>query len=48
MKHLSYSCGYFKAENDTLYDAQVNKVDHILTKLNLKKGMSLLKAHENK
>ena len=39
---LSYSCGYFKTENDTLYDAQVNKVDHILTKLNLKEGMSLL------
>jgi len=39
---LSYSCGYFKTENDTLYDAQVNKVAHILTKLNLKEGMSLL------
>lgn len=41
-KTLSYSCGYFKNENDTLYDAQVNKVHHILTKLNLKEGMSLL------
>lgn len=39
---LSYSCGYFKNENDTLHDAQVNKVHHILTKLNLKEGMSLL------
>lgn len=41
-KTLSYSCGYFKKNDDTLYDAQVNKVHHILTKLNLKEGMSLL------
>ncbi len=41
-KTLSYSCGYFKSENDTLYDAQVNKVHHILKKLNLKEGLSLL------
>lgn len=39
---LSYSCGYFKNPNDTLYDAQVNKVDYILEKLYLKEGMSLL------
>lgn len=39
---LSYSCGYFKNEDDTLYDAQVNKVHHTLTKLNLKEGMNLL------
>lgn len=39
---LSYSCGYFKNENDTLYQAQVNKVDYILEKLYLKEGMSLL------
>jgi len=39
---LSYSCGYFKSENDTLHDAQVNKVHHILKKLNLKEGMKLL------
>ena len=30
---MSYSCGYFKTENDTLYDAQVNKVDYTLKKL---------------
>lgn len=41
-KTLSYSCGYFKNEDDTLYDAQVNKVHHILKKLNLKEGLSLL------
>ena len=39
---LSYSCGYFKTENDTLYEAQVNKTDYILKKLALEKGMSLL------
>lgn len=39
---MSYSCGYFKTEEDTLYQAQVNKAEHILQKLNLKKGMSLL------
>lgn len=39
---MSYSCGYFLSETDTLYDAQVNKVHHILEKLQLKPGMSLL------
>lgn len=39
---FSYSCGYFRKETDTLYQAQVNKVDHILQKLHLEKGMSLL------
>lgn len=41
-KTLSYSCGYFKDPNDTLYDAQMNKVHYILKKLNLKEGQSLL------
>lgn len=39
---MSYSCGYFKNPDDTLYQAQVNKVDHILDKLHLEKGMTLL------
>lgn len=38
---LSYSCGYFKTEQDSLYEAQCNKVDRILEKLNLEEGMSL-------
>lgn len=38
---LSYSCGYFESEKDTLHDAQYNKVDRILKKLNLREGMSL-------
>ena len=39
---MSYSCGYFKNENDSLYDAQMNKIHHLLKKLNLKEGQSLL------
>ena len=39
---LSYSCGYFKDPEDTLYQAQVNKVDYILKKLRLEEGMTLL------
>ena len=39
---MSYSCGYFKHETDTLYEAQCNKVERILEKLCLKKDMTLL------
>lgn len=39
---MSYSCAYFQDEEDTLYDAQLNKIEHTLKKLNLKEGMSLL------
>lgn len=39
---MSYSCGYFKEETDTLFRAQQNKVHHILQKLQLKEGMHLL------
>lgn len=41
-KSMSYSCAYFENETDTLEEAQYNKVHHILRKLNLKQGMSLL------
>ena len=41
-KTMSYSCAYFKNDNDTLEEAQMNKIHHILNKLNLKEGMSLL------
>lgn len=27
---MSYSCGYFIHDDDSLYQAQVNKVDYIL------------------
>ena len=39
---MSYSCGYFKNEESTLFEAQVGKVDHILEKLCLKEDMTLL------
>ncbi|MDF2845531.1 MAG: Mycolic acid cyclopropane synthase [Herbinix sp.] len=39
---LTYSCAYFKSESDTLYEAQKNKIDHILQKLALEDGMTLL------
>ena len=38
---MSYSCGYFKHPEDTLYQAQVQKVERILEKLYLKEGMTL-------
>ena len=39
---LSYSWGYFKNEDDSLYDAQMNKIHYILKKLNLEEGQTLL------
>lgn len=38
---MSYSCGYFRSDTDTLYDAQCNKVDRTLEKLHLQEGMTL-------
>ena len=32
-KKRQYSCGYFKNENDTLEDAQNNKIQHIILSL---------------
>jgi Cyclopropane fatty acid synthase and related methyltransferases len=39
---MSYSCAYFVAPADSLYQAQLQKIDHILKKLNLKPGERLL------
>lgn len=39
---MNYSCAYFKNPDDTLYEAQSNKVNHIINKLQLEDGMSLL------
>ncbi len=39
---MSYSCGYFKSEEDTLSMAQHNKIERILNKLSLEPGMELL------
>jgi len=37
-----YSCGYFKNENDTLEEAQNNKIQHIIKKLNIKQNQKVL------
>ena len=37
-----YSCGYFKNENDTLEDAQNNKIQHIIKKLNIQPNQKIL------
>jgi cyclopropane-fatty-acyl-phospholipid synthase len=39
---MTYSCGYFKTPEDSLKEAQKNKIDHILKKLCLAEGESLL------
>ena len=41
-KSRQYSCAYFKDENDTLEDAQLNKMNHIIKKLNLKPNQKVL------
>ena len=37
-----YSCGYFKNESDTLEEAQNNKIQHIIKKLNIKPNQKVL------
>jgi cyclopropane-fatty-acyl-phospholipid synthase len=39
---MTYSCGYFKSDDNSLHDAQVNKINHTLKKLNIKEEMTLL------
>lgn len=39
---MSYSCAYFEHENDTLEQAQRQKIDHSLKKLDLHQGEHLL------
>ena len=41
-KHRQYSCAYFKKTDDTLEQAQQNKLDHIIKKLNIKEGNKIL------
>ncbi len=41
-KTMSYSCAYFKTQADTLEQAQLQKIDHSLKKLNLNKNEHLL------
>lgn len=39
---LCYSCAYFKSEDESLHQAQLNKIDHLLNKLELKENETLL------
>ncbi|WP_028307183.1 SAM-dependent methyltransferase [Desulfitibacter alkalitolerans] len=39
---MSYSCAYFNNPEDSLYQAQLNKIDHVLKKICLKPGERLL------
>ena len=41
-KSRQYSCAYFESEKDTLYQAQLNKMDRLADKLHLKKGDKVL------
>ena len=41
-KHRQYSCAYFTKEDESLEDAQQNKINHIIKKLNLKPGQKVL------
>ena len=41
-KHRQYSCAYFTKDNESLEDAQQNKINHIIKKLNLKSGNRVL------
>ncbi|BBB92047.1 MAG TPA: class I SAM-dependent methyltransferase [Methylomusa anaerophila] len=39
---MSYSCAYFKHPTDSLYQAQLQKIDHILKKINIQPGETIL------
>ena len=41
-KTRQYSCAYFETEKDSLYQAQLNKIDRLADKLHLKKGDKVL------
>ena len=41
-KHRQYSCAYFTKNNESLENAQQNKINHIIKKLNLKPGQKVL------
>jgi cyclopropane-fatty-acyl-phospholipid synthase len=38
---MAYTCAYFKNTNDTLEQAQVQKIEHVLRKLQLRPGMEI-------
>ena len=39
---MTYSCAYFEHPDNSLYQAQMNKVNYLLKKLHLKEGQTLL------
>jgi len=41
-ENMVYSCGYFRSPDDSLEAAQMQKIDHILTKLRVQPGDRLL------
>ncbi len=41
-KSMTYTCGYYHAKTDSLENAQTQKIDHVLQKLQLSKGHTLL------
>lgn len=41
-ENMVYSCAYFENGDETLGEAQLKKIDHILTKIQLKPGQTLL------
>ena len=41
-RNMVYSCAYFRSPQDSLDDAQMQKIDHILVKLRVKPGDRLL------
>ena len=41
-REMVYSCAYFRSEDDTLEQAQLQKIDHILTKIGAQPGQTLL------
>ena len=41
-ERMVYSCGYFENGDETLAEAQVKKIDHILSKIQLQPGQRLL------
>ena len=43
-KHRLYSCAYWKDDTKTLEEAQQNKIDHIIKKLDIKKNQKILEV----
>ena len=43
-KHRQYSCAYWKENTKNLEEAQQNKIDHIIKKLNIKSGQTILEV----